>query len=106
MSFTVLIRSQVFDYFLTLSSEVNLIWPSKMSVTKVLYFCTRYSAFSDAVIGLYCMSLLCHYAVHFNDALSDSLKANISVAECRQMDSINSCESQMVPLSATLLAQL
>ncbi|KLO07347.1 hypothetical protein SCHPADRAFT_945358 [Schizopora paradoxa] len=38
----------VYDYFLTLGDEVKLVWPSKWSALKVLYFMSRYLAFVDA----------------------------------------------------------
>jgi len=42
-----------YDYFLTLGSEISLIWPSQWSVSKVLYFLTRYMAFVDIIMALY-----------------------------------------------------
>jgi len=43
----------VYDYFLTLDSEVTLMWSSKLSLMKILYFYTRYSAFIDVPLVLY-----------------------------------------------------
>jgi len=40
----------VYDYFMTLESEVNLIWPSKWSFIKVLYVLTRYLPFVDVSV--------------------------------------------------------
>ncbi|KAH8102222.1 hypothetical protein BXZ70DRAFT_60827 [Cristinia sonorae] len=42
-----------YDFLLTLDSEVNLMWPSKLSITKLLYFYTRYSAFVDVALMMY-----------------------------------------------------
>lgn len=49
-----MISTQVYDYFLTLDAEVNLMWPSKMSPIKVLYFLARYSVLIDTIISLKC----------------------------------------------------
>ncbi|KAH8102206.1 hypothetical protein BXZ70DRAFT_60083 [Cristinia sonorae] len=43
----------VYDIFLTLDDEVRYIWPSKISLVKLLYFATRYLAILDRVAGLY-----------------------------------------------------
>lgn len=45
---------QIYDYCLTLGPEVSLIWPSQMSTTKILYLLTRYMAFVDINIVIYC----------------------------------------------------
>jgi len=37
----------VYDYFLTIGDEVKLVWPSKWTALKVLYFASRYLAFVD-----------------------------------------------------------
>ena len=34
--------------------ELTLIWPSKFSFIKLLYFLTRYSSFIDVTLVLYC----------------------------------------------------
>ena len=39
--------AQVYDYVLTLDREATFIWPSPMSVTKVLFLLTRYAPFID-----------------------------------------------------------
>ncbi|TCD65712.1 hypothetical protein EIP91_002288 [Steccherinum ochraceum] len=43
----------VYDYALTLPSEVKYIWPSRMSVMKILYFMTKYLAFFDTPVAVY-----------------------------------------------------
>ncbi|GJE99949.1 hypothetical protein PsYK624_162250 [Phanerochaete sordida] len=43
----------VYDYLLTLESEVKLIWSSKWSLTKLLFFLTRYLAFVDVAMVAY-----------------------------------------------------
>ncbi|TCD65713.1 hypothetical protein EIP91_002289 [Steccherinum ochraceum] len=42
----------VYDYLLTVDSEVAYIWPTQMSVMKVLFFYTRYSCFVDLFLGV------------------------------------------------------
>ncbi|KAJ7057173.1 hypothetical protein C8F01DRAFT_1153666 [Mycena amicta] len=56
----VLIRGQVvdltillFDYSLTLGAEISLMWTSRWSVSKALYFMSRYSPAFDVPILLY-----------------------------------------------------
>ena len=51
-----LISLQVYDYFLTLSREVELIWPSNWNFVKYLFFLTRYLPFLDVSVVLYCTS--------------------------------------------------
>ncbi|TFY50629.1 hypothetical protein EVG20_g11413, partial [Dentipellis fragilis] len=46
-------RAQVYDYCLTFSDEVELIWYSRWSVTKVLFFLNRHVPFVDIVIVIY-----------------------------------------------------
>lgn len=43
----------VYDYLLTFNSETTLIWPSKWSLTKVLFLLTRYGPFIDSGIILW-----------------------------------------------------
>lgn len=43
----------VWDYFITLKSEVSLVWPSKWGAVKFLFFLTRYLAFVDVSCILY-----------------------------------------------------
>ncbi|KAF9063499.1 hypothetical protein BDP27DRAFT_1232016, partial [Rhodocollybia butyracea] len=42
-----------YDYFLTLSDEMRLVWPSKWSTIKVLFYTTRYCAFIDAAFVIF-----------------------------------------------------
>ena len=44
---------QLYDYFLTLGPEIELVWASHMNITKALYFATRYLAFSDTILAFY-----------------------------------------------------
>ncbi|KAJ7938220.1 hypothetical protein B0H13DRAFT_1851672 [Mycena leptocephala] len=43
---------QVFDYLLSLELEVSLVWPSKWSLSKILFFCARYPPFIDVPLVL------------------------------------------------------
>jgi len=43
----------IYDYFLTLPSEVNLVWPAPWNLMKVLFIVTRYLPFADVVVHLY-----------------------------------------------------
>ncbi|KAF9035746.1 hypothetical protein BDZ89DRAFT_1062035 [Hymenopellis radicata] len=45
--------STVFDYLVTLEQEVDLIWGSEWTITKLLYLITRYSPFVNAVLFLW-----------------------------------------------------
>ena len=67
---------QCFDFLITLPDEVciylesatctrvskhfqiQMIWPSKLTTVKVLFFLNRYLPFVVAILGLYCMSYL------------------------------------------------
>jgi len=60
----------VFDYSLTLSREMSLMWSSKWSLSKVLFFCTRYSPIFD-------VTLLVYY----------SMVSNLSPKHCYQLQS-------------------
>ncbi|EIN09078.1 hypothetical protein PUNSTDRAFT_134251 [Punctularia strigosozonata HHB-11173 SS5] len=42
----------IYDFLLTLEDEVSLIWGSKLSWIKILYFMNRIAPFSDAILGL------------------------------------------------------
>ncbi|EIN09102.1 hypothetical protein PUNSTDRAFT_134271 [Punctularia strigosozonata HHB-11173 SS5] len=42
----------IYDFCLTLDDEVSLIWGSKLSWIKILYFMNRLAPFSDAILGL------------------------------------------------------
>nr|GAT42333.1 predicted protein [Mycena chlorophos] len=43
----------VFDYTLTFDLEVSLLWPSRFSTSKALFFLARYTPFFDVPVGLY-----------------------------------------------------
>jgi len=43
----------VYDYFLTLGLEIELIWPTPLTLGTVLYYITRYSAFIDGALLIY-----------------------------------------------------
>ncbi|KAF9033066.1 hypothetical protein BDZ89DRAFT_1131133 [Hymenopellis radicata] len=44
---------QLFDYFLTLSEEVELIWHARWNITKILYLLTRYLPFVDIAVAMW-----------------------------------------------------
>ncbi|THH27213.1 hypothetical protein EUX98_g6975 [Antrodiella citrinella] len=58
----------VYDYLLTLDYEVNLMWPSRLSIIKLLYFYTRYSAFFD-------VGMIVYY----------QMKTDLSAVECKRI---------------------
>ncbi|TFY65693.1 hypothetical protein EVG20_g5392 [Dentipellis fragilis] len=43
----------VFDYFLTLPDEIELVWRSRWNIVKVLFLLNRYTAFWDMGISIY-----------------------------------------------------
>ncbi|TDL25277.1 hypothetical protein BD410DRAFT_634265 [Rickenella mellea] len=43
----------VWDYFVTLPDEVALIWPGRLSISKILFALNRYMVFADPVIFIY-----------------------------------------------------
>ncbi|KAJ6588567.1 hypothetical protein B0H19DRAFT_1100124 [Mycena capillaripes] len=43
----------LFDYCLTLNAEISLMWSSKWSLSKVLFFLTRYSPVFDVPVEIY-----------------------------------------------------
>jgi len=47
----------VYDWFLTLDQEARLVWRSKFSTVKLMYILTRYSAFIDMSMNIYCTQL-------------------------------------------------
>ncbi|KAF8154105.1 hypothetical protein B0H34DRAFT_720349 [Crassisporium funariophilum] len=61
----------VYDYLCTLELEVQHIWPSRWSLTKVLYVVTRYSPFIDVPMSLY---------FYFSP--------DITIAECRKINRV------------------
>ncbi|KAJ6608855.1 hypothetical protein B0H10DRAFT_513853 [Mycena sp. CBHHK59/15] len=42
-----------FDYMLTFNLEVSLIWPSRLSISKILFFLTRYLPFLEVPLIFY-----------------------------------------------------
>ncbi|KAF7329978.1 hypothetical protein MKEN_00261800 [Mycena kentingensis (nom. inval.)] len=63
----------LFDYVLTFGSEVSLIWPSRWTISKTLYFLARYSPLFDVPILLYY-----------------SMVSNLSPEQCEQLQSASS----------------
>ena len=47
-------RFQVYDHVQTLGMEVKLVWPAPWGIGKVLFFVTKYMAFVDVVLNMYC----------------------------------------------------
>ncbi|KAI0080221.1 hypothetical protein K474DRAFT_1769667 [Panus rudis PR-1116 ss-1] len=43
----------MYDYILTLPREIQYVWPSKMSLGKVLFLMTRYPVFAETTLVLY-----------------------------------------------------
>jgi hypothetical protein len=43
----------VYDYFITLDSEVSFIWPGDWTLVKYIFFVNRYLPFIDASLVLY-----------------------------------------------------
>ncbi|EJD34106.1 hypothetical protein AURDEDRAFT_140600 [Auricularia subglabra TFB-10046 SS5] len=43
---------KVYDYFLTLSDEVELVWPSSLSLAQVLFYSSRYSMWPETCLEL------------------------------------------------------
>ncbi|KAJ7151639.1 hypothetical protein C8R46DRAFT_1122656 [Mycena filopes] len=64
---------RLFDYFLTLNAEISLMWSSKWSISKILFFSTRYSPAFDVPILLYY-----------------SLVSNLSFERCSQLQAASS----------------
>ncbi|KAJ7745770.1 hypothetical protein B0H16DRAFT_973865 [Mycena metata] len=63
----------VFDYCLTLNEEKTLMWSSRWSISKILFFCTRYSPAFDVPVLLY-----------------SSLASNLSFERCSQLQEVTS----------------
>ncbi|GJF00614.1 hypothetical protein PsYK624_169080 [Phanerochaete sordida] len=62
---------QVYDYVLTIESEVKLVWYTKWNLTKLLFLVSRYSAFVDAILTTY---------DHFSPTISEETCHGISNA--------------------------
>lgn len=81
---------QIYDYFLTLSQEIDLIWPSQPSIVKMLFFLTRYTSWINVVVLLYCQYITPRSCVWTEDAL-DQLKIEISLRSCEQLHTVSAC---------------
>lgn len=44
---------QVYDYLLTFADERRLVWPSRLSLMKVIFFCNRYLPFVASIGMMY-----------------------------------------------------
>ncbi|KAJ6568867.1 hypothetical protein B0H19DRAFT_688381 [Mycena capillaripes] len=73
----------VFDYCLTLNLEVSLIWPSRWSLTKILYVLSRYPAFFDVPLVLYYLTptVSLEHCAQLNTAIASGNVFGIAVAE-------------------------
>ncbi|KAJ7447577.1 hypothetical protein B0H11DRAFT_2082658 [Mycena galericulata] len=72
-----------FDYFLTLDLEVSLIWPSRWSLAKFLYFFSRYLAFFDVPLELYYLTptVPLEHCAQLNTAIAIGNVSGIAIAE-------------------------
>jgi len=43
----------LYEYLITIDQEIRLVWPSKWSLVKVLFFINRYLPFASSIIGLH-----------------------------------------------------
>ncbi|KAJ7870757.1 hypothetical protein B0H14DRAFT_2571084 [Mycena olivaceomarginata] len=75
--------SQVFEYCLTFNLEVSLIWPSRWSLTKILYLLSRYPAFFDVPLVLYYLNptVSIEYCAQINTAIAAGNVFGIAIAE-------------------------
>jgi len=71
----------VYDYSIVFASEIDLIWQSKFSLMKVLYFLSRYPAFFDTFLTIYTSRAPSVDCWAINAAASWSTIFGISVAE-------------------------
>ncbi|KAF8530577.1 hypothetical protein BU17DRAFT_60279 [Hysterangium stoloniferum] len=46
--------TQLYDHFLNLGEEIDLIWSTPWNAGKILYYATKYPAFLDGAFLLYC----------------------------------------------------
>lgn len=75
----------LYDYLLTLHYEVKYIWPSKWSLTKVLFLCTRYPAFIDTSLVIWLQfghNLSPNVCTTLYDLIGWLIMFGIAVAEC------------------------
>lgn len=42
----------IYDYFLTLGDEIELVWPSGFALAEILFYALRYSAWPEACVEL------------------------------------------------------
>lgn len=45
---------KIYDYFLTLQLEIDLVWGTPWNIGKILYLSTRYCVFIDSTLLAYC----------------------------------------------------
>ncbi|KAJ7362890.1 hypothetical protein DFH08DRAFT_1073794 [Mycena albidolilacea] len=73
----------VFEYCLTFNLEVSLIWPSRWSLTKILYILSRYPAFFDVPLVLYYLNptVSIEHCAQINTAIAAGNVFGIAIAE-------------------------
>ncbi|KAJ7152341.1 hypothetical protein C8R46DRAFT_1121092 [Mycena filopes] len=73
----------VFDYCITFNLEYTLIWPSRWSLTKILYVLSRYPAFFDVPLVLYYLTptVSLEHCAQLNTAIAAGNIFGIAVAE-------------------------
>ena len=78
---------QIYDLCLTLSTEVDLIWGRRASLSSILYLVTRYLPFLDSVVTL--MGEFQRHGDNTKPSLNvfakDSLSPNLSASTCRNV---------------------
>ncbi|KAF8513265.1 hypothetical protein BU17DRAFT_68880 [Hysterangium stoloniferum] len=52
--------TQLYDHFLNLGEEINLIWTTPWNAGKILYYAAKYPAFLDGAFILYCTTRQAH----------------------------------------------
>ncbi|KAJ7159672.1 hypothetical protein C8R46DRAFT_1108831 [Mycena filopes] len=83
LSATRLQAVKVFDYCITFNLEYTLIWPSRWSLTKILYVLSRYPAFFDVPLVLYYLTptVSLEHCAQLNTAIAAGNVFGIAVAE-------------------------
>lgn len=95
-SFSTLIQyaNQVYDWSLTIDDEVTHAWPAPWSVTKILFFLTRYLPCIDRIIDVYCArnssQSQCLLLIF---ELSDHFGPSPSIPTCNTLYAVGGCES-------------
>ena len=84
--------------------EVKYIWPSKWSLTKVLFLCTRYPAFIDTSLVIWREFMRSLALMHENSSASSSVQFghNLSPNVCTTLYDLIGCKMAVVseiPLS-------